>query len=57
MSKNWFTWDYLENAIETFDYKGKDCNSKPAPMYAKKMKNKNSRNIIGVFFYELDRLK
>ena len=49
IDRKWLKWESLEHLIRTFPYKGRDCNSRPAVLLARKMKNKNSRKVIGTF--------
>ena len=57
LTLNWLTWVDLELLIDDFPYKGKDCNSKPPVMSAKKMQIKSSRNVIGKNTVDKDSLK
>ena len=49
ISKKWLNWDSLEGLLSQFPYHGRDAVSHPAPMRAKKMKQKASRRIVGTF--------
>ena len=49
VKQRWISWQGLERLIDTFPYKGKDAINKPASMASKKMKNKDTRRIIGTF--------
>ena len=44
---SWVTWDQVERLITIFPFKGKDSRSRPAVQKGKKMKNKQSRKVIG----------
>jgi hypothetical protein len=46
---HWITWENLEKLIDSFPYRYKDADSKPAVMLGKKMKVKSTRKIIGTF--------
>ena len=49
MNKKWVSWESLEQLIKTFKYKGRDANSRPPCISARKMKVKSSRKVIGTF--------
>ena len=49
VESKWLTWDALEHLISSFPYKGRDANSRPAILLARKMKIKKSRKVIGTF--------
>ena len=49
VSEHWMSWEAIETIITTYRFKHKDAANRPAPLRAKIMKNKESRNVIGAF--------
>ena len=49
VKSKFFSWETLQRLMSTFPYVRKDSNNKPPPLRSKKMKSKNTRNVIGTF--------
>ena len=49
VKSKFFSWEALQRLMSTFPYVRKDSNNKPPPLRSKKMKSKNTRNVIGTF--------
>ena len=49
VESKWLTWDALEHLISAFPYKGRNANSRPAILLARKLKIKKSKKVKGTF--------